>query len=133
MMNENLVDNPEIVKLKITIAAFKKYDSERKEYVSKLETKIGQLESYIDELEADKDIQGLRRKIKNQSEQLRILNQKIHFAQLEQNRLVELEYVTKDQLSSEIKKLKGDLLRERNSNDKLWSIIAKYRNKYGEI
>ena len=91
MLNQDLLDNPEVIKLKMTIAAFKKYDSERKEYISKLETKIGQLESYIDELEADKDIQGLKRKIKNQTEQLQILNQKLHFSKLEQNRLIELE------------------------------------------
>ena len=133
MLNEDLIDNIEVVKLKQTINAFKKYDDERKKYISKLETKIGQLESYINELEADKDTQGLRRKIKNQAEQLHTLNQMIHLSKITKEKKLKLEYVTKDQLSSEIKKLKSDLLRERSSNDILWNKLAKYRNKFGEI
>ena len=46
MLNKNLMDNPEVVRLKLTIDSFKKYDIERKEYVSNLEFRIGQLESY---------------------------------------------------------------------------------------
>ena len=133
MLNEDLIDNIEVVKLKQTINAFKKYDDERKKYISKLEIEIGELKSYIEEIESDLGIENLRAKVKNQAEQLHKLNQMIHLSRMTKRRVKELEYVTKDQLYSEINKLKGDLLRERNSNEQLWSIISKYRNKFGEI
>ena len=133
MLNEDLIDNIEVIKLKQTINAFKKYDDERKKYISKLEIEIGELKSYIEEIESDLGIEKLRTKVKNQAKQLHELNQMIHLSRMTKGRVKELEYVTKDQLYSEIKKLKGDLLRERNSNEQLWSIIAKYRNKFGEI
>ena len=31
MLNKDLIDNPEVVRLKLTIDSFKKYDIERKE------------------------------------------------------------------------------------------------------
>lgn len=133
MLNKNLIDNPEVVRLKLTIDSFKKYDIERKEYISNLEFKIGQLESYIEELENDRDIQSLKEKIKIKDEQIKNLNKKLRFIKIEEDTKLILEIVSKDFLINEIKGLKRALTTVRSSNEKLWSIIAKYRNKFGEL
>ena len=133
MLNKNLIDNPEVVRLKLTIDSFKKYDIERKEYISNLEFKIGQLESYIEELENDRDIQSLKEKIKIKDEQIKNLNKKLRFIKIDEDTKLILEIVSKDFLINEIKGLKRALATVRSSNEKLWSIIAKYRNKFGEL
>lgn len=133
MFNEILMDNPEVVRLKLTIDSFKKYDNERKEYISNLEFRIGQLESYIEELESDRDIQSLMEKNKIKDEQIKILNKKIRFTKIDEDTKLILEMVSKDCLLNEIKGLKRALTTVRSSNEKLWSIIAKYRNKFGEL
>jgi hypothetical protein len=133
MFNEILMDNPEVVRLKLTIDSFKKYDNERKEYISNLEFRIGQLESYIEELEDDRDIQSLIEKNKIKDEQIKILNKKIRFCKIDEDTKLILEMVSKDCLLNEIKGLKRALTTVRSSNEKLWSIIAKYRNKFGEL
>jgi hypothetical protein len=133
MFNEILMDNPEVVRLKLTIDSFKKYDNERKEYISNLEFRIGQLESYIEELEDDRDIQSLIEKNKIKDEQIKILNKKIRFSKIDEDTKLILETVSKDCLLNEIKGLKRALTTVRSSNEKLWSIIAKYRNKFGEL
>lgn len=133
MFNEILMDNPEVVRLKLTIDSFKKYDIERKEYISNLEFRIGQLESYIEELEDDRDIQSLKEKIKIKDEQIKTLNKKIRFIKIDEDTKLILEMVSKDCLLNEIKGLKRALTTVRSSNEKLWSIIAKYRNKFGEL
>lgn len=133
MLNKNLMDNPEVVRLKLTIDSFKKYDIERKEYISNLEFRIGQLESYIEELEDDRDIQSLIEKNKIKDEQIKILNKKIRFSKIDKDTKLILEMVSKDCLLNEIKGLKRALTTVRSSNEKLWSIIAKYRNKFGEL
>lgn len=127
------MDNPEVVRLKLTIDSFKKYDIERKEYISNLEFRIGQLESYIEELEDDRDIQSLIEKNKIKDEQIKILNKKIRFTKIDEDTKLILEMVSKDCLLNEIKGLKRALTTVRSSNEKLWSIIAKYRNKFGEL
>lgn len=133
MLNKDLIDNPEVVRLKLTIDSFKKYDNERKEYISNLEFKIGQLESYIEELENDRDIQSLKEKNKIKDEQLKVLHQKLAFSRIDEDTKLILEIVSKDSLINEIKGLKRALTTVRSSNEKLWSIIAKYRNKFGEL
>lgn len=133
MLNKNLMDNPEVVRLKLTIDSFKKYDIERKEYISNLEFRIGQLESYIEELEDDRDIQSLIEKNKIKDEQIKTLNKKIRFTKIDEDTKLILEMVSKDCLLNEIKGLKRALTTVRSSNEKLWSIIAKYRNKFGEL
>ena len=133
MLNKNLMDNPEVVRLKLTIDSFKKYDNERKEYISNLEFRIGQLESYIEELEDDRDIQSLIEKNKIKDEQIKILNKKIGFTKIDDDTKLILEMVSKNSLLNEVKKLRRQVTTERSSNDKLWSIIAKYRNKFGEL
>lgn len=133
MLNKDLIDNPEVVRLKLTIDSFKKYDNERKEYISNLEFKIGQLESYIEELENDRDIHSLKEKIENKDKEIKALNNKIRFAKIDEDTKLILEMLSKNSLLNEIKKLKREVTTVRSSNDKLWSIIAKYRNKFGEL
>lgn len=45
-------DQKEILKLKLAIQHFKKYDNERKEYYKQAMIELGQLRSYVEELEA---------------------------------------------------------------------------------
>lgn len=75
MLNETLMDNPEVNKLKIIIANFKKYDKERKEYYANVLVELGQLKSYVEELEESEDIKiaKLRRKIKAQKATIKSL------------------------------------------------------------
>lgn len=75
MLNEILMDNPEVNKLKIIIADFKKYDKERKEYYANVLVELGQLKSYVEELEESEDIKiaKLRRKIKAQKAAIKSL------------------------------------------------------------
>ena len=57
MINEDLFDDPkdlEIVKLKLAIENFKKYDEERKKYYAKAMQRLGELEAFMEEIE-DKD------------------------------------------------------------------------------
>ena len=103
MLNKDLMDNPEVVRLKLTIDSFKKYDIERKEYISNLEFKIGQLESYIEELEDDRDIQSLIEKNKIKDEQIKILNKKIRFSKINEDMKLISEMVSKNSLINEIK------------------------------
>ena len=133
MLNKDLMDNPEVVRLKLTIDSFKKYDIERKEYISNLEFRIGQLESYVEELESDRDIQSLMEKNKIKDEQIKKLNKKIRFIKIDEDTKTILEMVSKDSLLNEINGLKRALTTVRSTNEKLWSIIAKYRNKFGEL
>lgn len=75
MLNETLMDNPEVNKLKIIIANFKKYDKERKEYYANVLVELGQLKSYVEELEESEDIKiaKLRRKVKAQKAAIKFL------------------------------------------------------------
>lgn len=127
------MDNPEVVRLKLTIDSFKKYDKERKEYISNLEFRIGQLESYIEELEDDRDIQSLIEKNKIKDEQIKVLNKKIEFSKIDEDTKLISEMVSKNYLINEVKILRRQVTTERSTNEKLWSIIAKYRNKFGEL
>ena len=123
-----------IQKLKGSIIAFKKYDEERKQYYSEVSQKIGELESYILELEHDSGLEKIIRLNKEYKHQINILTKKHYLSkvlEMSDNEVIELS--TKEQLKQKIKSLQEDLLRERKSKDDLWSMIAKYRNKYGEI
>lgn len=51
MINEGLIDNPEIARLKLQIEKFKKYDAERKKYYSDALIRLGQLEEFFKELD----------------------------------------------------------------------------------
>lgn len=140
MLNEELFFDKkdlEIAKLKQSIDRFKKYDKNRnknyKKEISELKIEIGKLKSYIEELESDKDLEKLKTKIKNQKEVILSLERKIHCSKLEESRLLELEMLTKDSLSNQIKSLKIRLENLRKNNSELLSLLAKYRNKFGEI
>ena len=123
-----------IQKLKGSIIAFKKYDEERKQYYSEVSQKIGELESYILELEHDSGLEKIIRLNKEYKHQINILTKKHYLSKvLEMSDDEVIELSTKEQLKQKIKSLQEDLLRERKSKDDLWSMIAKYRNKYGEI
>lgn len=140
MLNEDLFFDKkdlEIAKLKQTIERFKKYDKNRnqnyKKEISELKIEIGKLKSYIEELESNKDIEKLKTKIKNQKEVILSLERKVHCSKLEESRLLELEMLTKDSLSNQIKSLKTKLDKQRKNNFELLSFLVKYRNKFGEI
>lgn len=140
MLNEELFFDKkdlEIAKLKQSIDRFKKYDKNRnqnhKKEVSELKIEIGKLKSYIEELESNKDLEKLRTKIKNQKEVILSLERKIHCSKLEESRLLELEMLTKESLSNQIKSLKTRLEKQTKNNSELLSLLAKYRNKFGEI
>lgn len=45
----------EVMKLKLAIEHFKKYDKERKEYYKQAMIELGQLRSYVEELESNSD------------------------------------------------------------------------------
>lgn len=140
MLNEELFFDKkdlEIAKLKQLIDRFKKYDKNRnknhKKEISELKIEIGKLKSYIEELESDKDLEKLKTRIKNQKEVILSLERKLHCSKLEESRLLELEMLTKDSLSNQIKSLKTRLEKQRKNNSELLSLLAKYRNKFGEI
>ena len=140
MLNEELFFDKkdlEIAKLKQSIARFKKLDKNRnqnhKKEISELKVEIGKLKSYIEELESDKDLEKLKTRIKNQKEVILSLERKLHCSKLEESRLLELEMLTKDSLSNQIKSLKTRLEKQRKNNSELLSLLAKYRNKFGEI
>lgn len=140
MLNEELFFDKkdlEIAKLKQSIDRFKKYDKNRnqnhKKEISELKIEIGKLKSYIEELESNKDLEKLRTKIKNQKEVILSLERKIHCSKLEESRLLELEMLTKENLSNQIKSLKTKLEKQTKNNSELLSLLAKYRNKFGEI
>lgn len=140
MLNEELFFDKkdlEIAKLKQSIARFKKLDKNRnqnhKKEISELKVEIGKLKSYIEELESDKDLEKLKTKIKNQREVILSLKRKIHCSKLEESRLLELEMLTKDSLSNQIKSLKTRLEKQTKNNSELLSLLVKYRNKFGEI
>ena len=140
MLNEELFFDKkdlEIAKLKQSIDRFKKYDKNRnqnhKKEIKELKIEIGKLKSYVEELESDKDLEKLKTKIKNQREVILSLERKIHCSKLEESRLLELEMLTKDSLSNQIKSLKTRLENLRKNNSELLSLLAKYRNKFGEI
>lgn len=140
MLNEKLFFDKkdlEIAKLKQLIDRFKKYDKNRnknhKKEISELKIEIGKLKSYIEELESDKDLEKLKTRIKNQKEVILSLERKLHCSKLEESRLLELEMLTKDSLSNQIKSLKTRLEKQRKNNSELLSLLAKYRNKFGEI
>ena len=140
MLNEELFFDKkdlETAKLKQSIDRFKKYDKNRnknhKKEISELKIEIGKLKSYIEELESDKDLEKLKTRIKNQKEVILSLERKIHCSKLEESRLLELEMLTKDSLSNQIKSLKIRLEKQRKNNSELLLLLAKYRNKFGEI
>lgn len=88
MINENLI-NPkdlEILKLKMTIKQFKKYDAERKDYYSKSMQELGKLKAYVDELEHIKDEKAQLLSYKKQIESLKaeivVLKKKITYQEL---------------------------------------------------
>ena len=140
MLNEELFFDKkdlEIAKLKQSIDRFKKYDKNRnqnhKKEISELKIEIDKLKSYIEELESNKDLEKLRTRIKNQKEVILSLERKIHCSRLEESRLLELEMLTKESLSNQIKSLKTKLEKQTKNNSELLSLLAKYRNKFGEI
>lgn len=136
MLNEELFENPkdlEIAKLKQTIKSFKKYDKERTQLISNLQKEIGALKAYIEELENNESTKSLRCKIKNQKEVIKNLNTKLHFASLDAPSLVELEIVSKDQLKKQLNAVRENLKNKKHECAQVWNIVAKYRNKFGEL
>lgn len=135
MLNEELFDSKdlEIAKLKYAIKKFKEYDKERKEHYASLEQEVGALKAYIQELEENKDYEKLNTKIKNQREVIRTLETKLHFASLEIPRIQELEIVSRNQLKEQIEDLRKNYKSKKLECEQAWSLIAKYRNKFGEL
>lgn len=119
-----MLDLKNLIKIEIEII---------KKEISELKVEIGKLKSYIEELESDKDLEKLKTRIKNQKEVILSLERKLHCSKLEESRLLELEMLTKDSLSNQIKSLKTRLEKQRKNNSELLSLLAKYRNKFGEI
>ena len=81
MINENLIDNPEIARLKLQIEKFKKYDAERKKYYSNALVRLGQLTEFFEELDNCKD--HPYRKIKNLKTEVNRLRLIIEHSKLE--------------------------------------------------
>lgn len=90
-----------ISKLEDTIAAFKKYDKQRKEYYNSLSTKVGELESYISELE---DTNRLAHLNKIYKQQLAALNKKHYLSKIEDlNTLQVNDLFTIENLKKQVK------------------------------
>ena len=90
-----------ISKLEDTIAAFKKYDKQRKEYYNSLSTKVGELESYISELEDTNRLVHLNKIYK---QQLAALNKKHYLSKIEDlNTLQVNDLFTIENLKKQVK------------------------------
>lgn len=142
MLNEKLLDpkDVEIFKLKNTIEKFKKYDADRKEYYKNLAIRVGELESLVQEFENGSNILELKNKIKRQSSELSRLNSLVKMGRYTEKELTIMCSASKVKLNekitnleNKIHELREQLKSERNTNDRLWSTIAKYRNKYGNL
>lgn len=120
MLNEQLI-NPkdlEIAKLKRTIADFKEYDSKRKQYYASLGIEVGKLKAYIEKLESEKGDEKLRKKLKEQRQQLAVFHAKKFLDKFEMKDIQAIVTANKMQLqqqidakNKEIKELK--LIRDR--------------------
>lgn len=79
MLNKDMIDSEdiEIVKLKLAIENFKKYDAERKAYYADSLKRLGKLESYVEELETNSVIPKLKKKVEEQRKQLAYLSRVI--------------------------------------------------------
>ena len=116
-----------ISRLKSTIAEFKKYDKERKEYYSKVLIEYGQLKSYIEELE---DSDKKARKINNQKREIRRLNTLIHVNKLKN---IPESDLTKQETAETIANLNNiikDLRKKLNSANKTISDLIYKLCKY---
>lgn len=136
MINEELFTDPkdlQIAKLKYTIESFKKYDKERTQLISSLQQEIGKLKAYIEELEGDELVKSLRSKIKNQKEQLKSLHAQLYVSQLEISRISDLEIVTRDSLKKQLDAARKDFKNKKHECEQAWNIVAKYKNKFGEL
>lgn len=143
MLNEDLMDakDIEIFKLKKTIEKFKEYDEERKAYYRDLVLRIKELESLVEELKSQ--ITKYEQETKIGVLQKRLKNQRIALSRLAKidnlNKYSEAELLEIDALGKTIDfKLINDRLRkrlkaEKDAKDKLLSLIAKYRDKYGGL
>jgi hypothetical protein len=143
MLNEDLMDakDIEIFKLKKTIEEFKEYDEERKAYYRNLVLRVKELESLVEELKSQ--ITKYEQETKIGVLQKRLKNQRIALSRLAKidnlNKYSEAELLEIDALGKTIDfKLINDRLRkrlkaEKDAKDKLLSLIAKYRDKYGGL
>ncbi|MBR4885871.1 MAG: hypothetical protein IKU16_01105 [Muribaculaceae bacterium] len=143
MLNEDLMDakDIEIFKLKKTIEKFKEYDEERKAYYRDLVLRVKELESLVEELKSQ--ITKYEQETKIGVLQKRLKNQRIALSRLAKidnlNKYSEAELLEIDALGKTIDfKLINDRLRkrlkaEKDAKDKLLSLIAKYRDKYGGL
>lgn len=131
----------EIFKLKKTIEKFKEYDEERKAYYRDLVLRVKELESLVEELKSQ--ITKYEQETKIGVLQKRLKNQRIALSRLAKidnlNKYSEAELLEIDALGKTIDfKLINDRLRkrlkaEKDAKDKLLSLIAKYRDKYGGL
>ena len=131
----------EIFKLKKTIEEFKEYDEERKAYYRDLVLRVKELESLVEELKSQ--ITKYEQETKIGVLQKRLKNQRIALSRLAKidnlNKYSEAELLEIDALGKTIDfKLINDRLRkrlkaEKDAKDKLLSLIAKYRDKYGGL
>ena len=116
-----------ISRLKSTIAEFKKYDKERKEYYSKVLVEYGQLKSYIEELE---DSDKKARKINNQKREICRLNTLIRTNKLKN---IPESDLTKQEAAATITNLNNiikDLRKKLNSANKTISDLIYKLCKY---
>jgi DNA-binding protein H-NS len=132
MLNEALIDSKdrEIIKLKIIIDKFKKYDKERKEYYSNSLRRLGELESMFSEIGDDIDKSTLTNKILNQREALAKLNSIV-----KRSRLLEkydeseiMNFGSIGELKERINKLESLVKSLRKSNKDLINKLNKYKS-----
>lgn len=129
MLNNDLLDpkDKEIIRLKLVIERFKKYDEERKKYYSDKMQRLGELEAYIQEkeqqeaVEPDKEIESLNRTIKNQRKELGNLNRLLAVKNLDIEKLKFLDVAAIKNENEALKKMNKYL---RNQNKNLKSIIS---------
>lgn len=149
MLNEEFLDRKgkEIIRLKMTIAAFKKYDSERKKFIKELQWELEEANQQYLELESSvpKDVIELQReyreKVKKLKAELKRVNEALSRLQQEmklmkdEEKLKRCEAVVKAYkvvtLKGKNSKLENELKESRKSNNELIMKIIKLEKMAG--
>lgn len=146
MLNEEFFDkkDKEILKLKQTIQAFKKYDEERKKFIQKLQWELEDVsEEYLnlkstvpkDALEVEEQykqkITDLKATVKGQNKRINSLQQIINLMK-NPDALAKAEEVLKNYTVVQLKKLNDDLTQQveflRKTNSELIVRLIKFEN-----
>ena len=109
MLNKQLFEDPkdvEIVRLKLLIERFKKYDKERQDYYAKKMQRLGELESLLDEIK-DSDANSWERQALKLKGEIRRLQTVIQVRGIEETRSDEelKEIIRADELKTQLKRL----------------------------